>query len=309
MYLAVRKAYTMRFNFSYVLILLVLASGCRTNHGDKPKEASQADSLWSITSTKVVSKKSGLLNVESIVYDKSKNVLYTSNGEDYKPGVSGFISKISLNGEVENLHWVSNLNRPTGMAIKDSILYVADVNALLAINTNTAEVISRYKEPIANSGLNDVTVSENGEGYVSASFRHAVFVLKNDSLRQWKQDTNKLEWANGVFAGKKQIVVGGLNLSSISMETKEIKLFDLNPNIKDFDGITSDGLGGYFLTTVENSGLFHMNNTGTITELMREAPYFGDLEYVPSQKTIYIPRGDHKTKDYFIMVLTIEKTE
>lgn len=35
--------------------------------------------------------------------------------------------------------------------------------------------------------------------------------------------------------------------------------------------------------------------------------YFGDLEFIPSHKKLYIPRGNKKTNEFFITVLSVEE--
>ncbi|WP_190808934.1 hypothetical protein [Flagellimonas sp. S3867] len=299
----------MKFIFSF-LCLIILVFSCRqqgkTNLAETPRKASETKKVWRITSTTDVAKNQGLLNVESIVYDQLNQTLYASNGKDYKPGIDGFISKVSLDGTVEELKWVSNLNRPTGMAVKDSILYVADVNVLLAINTKTGKIISKYPEPINNSGLNDVATNKHGEVYVSASFVHAVFRLKDNALEPWKTDSEIFKWANGLSASNERVIVGGLNLSSTPIDSREVEILNTNPAIKDFDGIEPDGYGGYFLTTVENSGLFHLHSDETTTQIMDGQAYFGDLEFIANQNAIYVPRGIHKTNNYFITILIVE---
>lgn len=291
--------------------LFFLCLSCGKQKGEsKPDESGKRASFgkgWSISSTNDWVKNEGLLNVESIIYDEVNQVFYATNGIDYEPGTNGFISKISENGKLQELKWIEHLNRPTGMAIQDSLLYVADVNSLVVINTRNGKIVEKFLEPIANSGLNDVSISKKGKVYVSASFVHSIFRLNNGTLELWSKDEEKLKWANGLIANDKQIVVAGLNLSTINTDSKRITQIELNAPIKDFDGIVADGLGGYFLTTVENSGLFHVNAQKNITKLMEGDVYFGDLEFNPDRKEIYIPRGNKKTGEFFITVFTVEK--
>lgn len=289
--------------FSFIL-------GCveqKTNTEDKSDQHASFGKDWAIPSTNEWSKNEGLINVESIIYDEANQVFYASNGTNYGLGTTGFISKISDKGILQELKWVKELNRPTGMAIFDSLLYVADVNSLIVINTKSGEILDKYLEPIANSGLNDVAVSQQGEVYVSASFVHSIFKLTNGQLIAWVKDEEKLKWANGVITNDTQLLVAGLDLSTINTNSKKISLIELNTPIKDFDGIVSDGDGGYFLTTVENSGLFHLDEQKNITKLMEEDIYFGDLEFSPEQKKIYVPRGNKKNNEFFISVIEMEK--
>lgn len=291
------------------LLLVFLFLSCvkqkRENKLDSSEQLAQPEKNWVISSTTDWVKNKGLINVESIIYDKENKVFYATNGVNYGLGTDGFISKITENGIVEKLKWIDSLNRPTGMAIHDSLLYVADVNSLIVINTGNGSIVKKYLEPIPNSGLNDVCISKKGEVFVSASFVHSIFKLDYENLVSWIQDEEKLKWANGLIANDKELLVAGLNLSTIDLNTKVISKIDLNPPTKDFDGITGDGSNGYFLTTVENSGLFHLNKQKNIIKLMQEDVYFGDMTFNPNQKKIYIPRGNRKTDEFFITVFTL----
>ena len=184
---------------------------------------------------------------------------------------------------------------------------MADVNSLIVIDTKKGEVVEKYIEPVSSSGLNDVSISADGTVYVSASFVHSIFKLNDDRLEIWSQDEEKLKWANGLIANDKQIWVAGLNLSIIDVDSKKITKIELNSQIKDFDGMVTDGIGGYFLTTVENSGLFHINEQKNITKLIDDTVYFGDLDFIPNCKKLYIPRGSKKTNEFFITVLSVEQ--
>ncbi len=68
---------------------------------------------------------------ESVLYYHNSDVLFVSNivgnpsGEDGR----GFISKLSTQGKIINLKWITGLNAPKGMAVFNDKLYVADINA------------------------------------------------------------------------------------------------------------------------------------------------------------------------------------
>jgi hypothetical protein len=286
-----------------ILLFVFLYPGCsKLNRERRLNEMEKGSSgkVWSINSTNDWMKNKGLLNVESIEYDKKQQVFYASNGLNYKPGIDGYISKISMDGSPLALEWVAGLNRPTGMAIFDSILYVADVNVLVLININNGKIIERVSEPIANSGLNDVAITKNGEVFVSASFVHAILKLNSGKLEIWLRDEEKLKWANGLVAEEDRIIVGGLDLSSISLDSKHLTKIELNTSVQDFDGMVSDGFGGYFLTTVESSSLFYFDGKTCIYKLKEESAYFGDLAFNPDGNKLYVPRGNKTTAEYFI---------
>jgi len=61
----------------------------------------------------------------------SGNHLYVSNvGKELKPTVKdadGFISKLSKDGVIENLHFMDGLDAPKGMSIVNNTLFVVDI--------------------------------------------------------------------------------------------------------------------------------------------------------------------------------------
>lgn len=248
----------------------------------------------------------GFENVESVVYDSTNEVIYASNGKEYKPGTDGFISKIAKTGKLLKLKWVENLSRPTGMAIWEEKLYVADVDALLIIDTKNGKVLQRIKAPIENPGLNDVAITSQGEVYITASFIHAVLKLEKGQLLMWRKKEEQLKWANGVAVEKDKLIVGGLSLNYINVKTKKIEPIKLSPTINDFDGISSNGKNGYYLSTVEPGGLWFCNKEKQIIKLKKDEAYFGDLEYLPSLDLLIVARGNHQDKNYFLEAFSIQ---
>lgn len=299
----------MQFKFTPGLLLLLFYSCFNQNETTSSDTSNTIVPVqeWQIASSEKWLVNSGLENIESIVYDAVNQVFYASNGQNYGEGTSGFISRISKDGSLQELKWVSKLNRPTGMAIHDSLLYVADFNTLIVINTGNGNIISKYQEPIANSGLNDVAVSDKGEVYVTASFIHSILQVKDGQLVVWKKDEGNLKWANGITTIDTQLIVGGLDLNTIHSASKVLSKIQLKKPVQDFEGIESDGAGGYFLTTVDNSSFFHVNQGLIVTKLLEDNYYFGDLEYDEELKTVYIPRGNKETSESFISVLKMDR--
>ena len=299
----------MRSN-SIVALLFVLFWGCSEQNKTQVDEKSNTilyEDTWSISSKNEWLRNDGLMNVESIIYDSANQVFYATNGVNYELGTTGFISRISKEGTLQELKWVSALNRPTGMAIYDSLLFVADVNTLVVVNTHNGQVVNKYKEPHSNSGLNDVAINKQGEVFVSASFTHAILKLRGDQLELFIQDEQQLQWANGLTFSDDKLIVAGLSLSVIELESMKITPLQVDPPIKDFDGITADGENGFFLTTVENSALYHLSEGKKVAKLLAEDIYFGDLEFNRQSGNIYVPRGDKQRNEFYISVFKMDK--
>ncbi len=299
----------MKSKFLILSLFLIFNFSCR-NSSKKPTDNGIESGAQQISTNRFLNENiwllnEGLINVESIVYDHKNHFFYASNGKDYEIGDDGFISKISENGELKKLKWVKGLNRPTGMAIHNDLLYVADVNALVIINIQDGEIIQRLIAPIENSGLNDVAISDDGEVFVTASFIHAIYHVNEGKLKLWLQNDEKLKWANGIIVEKENIIVGGMQLNAINRNSKEIHKLNLNPEVQDFDGIVSDGMGNYFLTTVETKAIWHLTGE-QITKLKEADAYFGDLYLIRKTNTLYIPRGNNKENKYFISVVELK---
>ena len=75
---------------------------------------------------------------ESVVWDQGSNAWYVSNfggtifaddsgAAPAKADENGFITKLSSNGEIDTLKWITGLHAPKGLGVHDGKLYAADV--------------------------------------------------------------------------------------------------------------------------------------------------------------------------------------
>jgi len=141
----------------------------------------------------------GMDQPESVVADPDAQLLYVSNinGRPVEMNGQGYISKLSVNGQVVNKHWVEGLDAPKGMAVNQGLLFVADMQTLHVISLQQGKVLKRYHAPEAKM-LNDVTVGENGEVYVSDLLGGAIYRLKDDKFDHWLANP-KLPYPNGLL--------------------------------------------------------------------------------------------------------------
>ncbi len=248
----------------------------------------------------------GLSKPESIVFDRINQCFYISNGQKMALGTDGFISKFNDKGELLKLKWLDSLSRPSGLSIYNNVLWVADVYELKVIDIATGKMVKSFPEPIKSSGLNDVAISIQGEVFVTASFIHAVLKVEEESLILWAQDEKLLQWANGILVNDKDVLVGGTQLTAIHRNTKSLRMLKTNPPIQDIDGLWTDDQGGYFLSTVEGKGLWHLDTYGKSTLLDQGGDYFGDLQFMVETNSLLVPRGNHKEKNYYISAFTLE---
>ena len=105
---------------------------------------------------------------ESVYWDFDREILYVSNiaGNPGEKDGEGFISRLSIDGEVRKLKWVTGLNAPKGMAAYGGRLYVSDIDELAVIDIRTDSVVERHPAEGAIF-LNDVAVDAKGNVYIS----------------------------------------------------------------------------------------------------------------------------------------------
>ncbi len=172
---------------------------------------------------------------ESVLYDESNDIIYVSNinGSANEKDGNGYISKLSTEGKIKKLKWVTGLDAPKGMGIFGNILYVADINQVVEIDIQRGKILTRHEAPGAVF-LNDIAIRINGEVYASDSQTGEIFRLKNGELSRWlKNETIKTP--NGLWAGEGKLLIGENSVYEVDFETREVKVL-----VKEGGGI--DGL-------------------------------------------------------------------
>ncbi len=116
------------------------------------------------------------------------------------------------------------------MGIVDSILYVADIDRVVKIDIISGKKIDEITIP-DEDGLNDISVGDNGEVFVSSSTKSIVYMINNNGLKKLvKHDDVRF---NGLYAE-------GDNIFIITSKTGQ--LLDYNMETEKLDTLL-DGLG------------------------------------------------------------------
>lgn len=217
---------------------------------------------------------------ESAVFDSEANAIYVSNmkGEGTAKDGDGYISKLSLEGEVVDKDWATGLDAPKGMAVQNGMLYVADIGRLVVIDTASGETVASHEVP--DSGLlNDVTAHADGRIFVSDMIANRIHVLEDDSFDIWLED-DALENPNGLLAEDDRLMVGAWgvmkpdfsteiagHVKAIDYASKEITSLGDGGPVGNLDGVEADGRGGYLLTDWMEGSLLHFGGDGSSTLL------------------------------------------
>ena len=242
--------------------------------------AQQLTELWSTPQTLKVP--------ESILYNAGLDLAFVAcMGEEHNEKTGdGYIAQINLDGEIVNESWLSGLNDPKGMAIREGKLYVSDMNELVVIDIENAAVDTSYLIPDA-SFLNDVTVCGNGVVFVSDSHEQHIYALKDSTFSLWLNDP-KLEGVNGLWATGGNLYAGNNSVWAIDPKTKSIaQLFSGAGGI---DGLETIGNRNFIFSNW--SGRIYISDNGKVIKLLDTSEIeinTADIDYVPGKNLVLVP--------------------
>ena len=272
-----------------IALLLTCIGITGISHADTP----QLSQIWQLE---------GFKNPESVIYDKANNRLLVSNvdgGAMDKDG-SGSISIVSLDGKITNADWVTGLNAPKGLAISNNKLYVADIDTLIEIDLTSAAITNQFTVSDAKF-LNDVTVDDKGNVYVSDMMLNRIHRLHNDKFEIWLEG-EILENPNGLHFEEDDIMLGSWgkmtdgfatevpgHLKRISLKDKEISSVGDGSPLGNLDGVEGTEDTGFYVTDWFNGKLFHISRKGEVTLLLELNHGSADHEYIIEQDLILIP--------------------
>lgn len=243
---------------------------------------------------------------ESAVYDDRCQCLYISNMDKDTPVDSlftDFISKISVNGEVLELKWLSGMSSPSGLAMHKGLLYAVERNGVAVIDPVEKKIVKRI--PIDTKGfLNDITVSEDGRIFVSEMEKAGrIFIVQNDMSSLWIEDT-LLGNVNGLLVSG-DYLYAGVNVDQyfkrIHLHTKVIeKIAFLGPG--NIDGIQK--MGDAWLVSHFLGNLYKVSADGHVEEWLNtrnDNIFLADFAFIPSLKLLVFPSlRTHKVYGYHI---------
>lgn len=244
----------------------------------------------------------GFQNPESVVYDDARDVLYVSNvnGDATNKDGNGTISKVSLDGKLLDAAWVDGLDAPKGLAISGDKLYVADIDTLVEIDIETANVKNRYVVDDAKF-LNDVAADDKGNIYVSDMFMNRIHRLQGVQFDIWVEG-EELENPNGLHFAEDDIMVGSWgkmtdgfatetpgHLKRISLKDKHISSVGDGTPVGNLDGVEGTEDTGFYVTDWMSGGLLLISRKGEVSKLLDLNQGSADHEFIENKNMIFIP--------------------
>lgn len=244
----------------------------------------------------------GLAQPESVVQDPATGALYVSNigGAIMQKDGNGFIAKLKSDGTLATKEWAKGLNAPTGLALHDRSLFVADVDELVEINAASGEMVKRYPAKGAIF-LNDVVAAEDGTVYVSDTPMNTIWRLKDDTFEPWLAN-DTLNGPNGLLVQDGKLIVATFGklpdqgqkeelggLYAIDIEKQSIAKVGASEAVGHLDGLQALQPGFYLVSDWAAGGLYRIEAKGRAEQALKLGKGSADFLYLPETKTAIVP--------------------
>jgi hypothetical protein len=203
-----------------------------------------------------------------------------------KDGI-GWISKLSPMGELIAEKFIDGLDAPKGMAVKDGVLYVADIDRVRSFDAATGAPQSVISIDGARF-LNDATVWR-GEVYVSDSDAARIWRLSAGGPVVWREG-EELAGVNGLLGAGDALYVSTMSGGYLFEATAAGGWREIAGGMIDADGIGLVPGGGYLVSAwpgeihyvADNGSVASLLNTRDAGILQNDLTAFGDIVIVPN---------------------------
>jgi hypothetical protein len=217
------------------------------------------------------------------------------------PAGDGFISRVSPEGKLLELRWVTGLDDPKGLALANGHLYVGDNTDLVEIDIAAGKILARYQPTDGPGEFNDCTADSDGNVYVCSGRLLTVFRLHAGTFEPWvKLDKAVTGGINGLRAEQDRLLLGGWSIrdangveqvghiSTVSYRDKKIGRLGTEP-ICHIDGLEPDGRGGYTVTDWQTGDVLQVSADGKAAPMMKLVRGSADHTYLVASKELIIP--------------------
>ena len=258
--------------------------------------------------TAAVTFSEGLATPESVLYDAQTDTYLVSNinGAPLDKDNNGYITELSPDGKVVNAKLIEGgknkvtLNAPKGSALKDGVLYVADIDTVRMFDRKTGAP----KGEVALKGAtfaNDVALGPDGNLYVSDSGLNAKFEgTGTDAI--WVISGKKpaakalikskdLHGPNGLLVTKDAIhtvCFGAIELLTYDLKGKKVGEATKLPN-GGLDGLVMVG-DELLITSWGGKAIYRGKLGGEFKEAFGELEAPADIGFDTKRNRVLVPR-------------------
>jgi len=227
---------------------------------------------------------------ESVFFDREMEVLYVSNidGSPVVKDENGFISKLSTDGKVLDLRWVTGMNAPKGIGKHKGKLFVTDIDQLVAIDVAKGEILHKYDAEGAIF-LNDIAIDKAGTVYASDLTGNAIYRFKDGKMKKWLEH-DELVYPNGLCFLQGKLYVGCRDkILEIDPGSQEIKI--LARETGGIDGLNIDEKGNFIISDFYGKVqcITPAGEKLILFDTSFETINAADIYYEQSNHTLYVP--------------------
>ncbi len=240
---------------------------------------------------------------ESCAYDEARGLIVVMNrgmAEAQAPN-DGYVSLLNPDGTVHTTKWIGvnrnglTLNDPLGSAVRNGVLYAADVNTVRTFNLTTGEPIAAFEVAEA-TGLNGIAVAPDGTIYASNTGNPVrVYRITPDGTASVFVEGAPLAGPNGVAIDPDgNVVVVNIGSNDVLTFSPAGQLVRTEQAMQPGnDGLVIDTDGTKYVSSVVQGGISRIR-PGQPAELIASGiPSAASMCFDPARRQLIIPMNDH----------------
>lgn len=263
---------------------------------DETTEVTSEDITQEVSLQQVWATDSILETPESVYFYEDENILFVSNivGEPSEKDGKGYISKVSLDGQIVNKEWVKGLDAPKGMAVMNGTLYVTNIDELVAIDISSGMIKNRYKVENAKF-LNDPVVTDNKILFTDMK-DNKIYAFQDGKVEVWKE--KGLENPNGLAYNNGNVLLASNKLQVVNQAGDGEVLAE---GIGFGDGIGVVDENSYLVSNWEGEVYYVEKGKEKVKLLDTKAENMNtaDITYIQDQNLLLVPTfNDHRVVAY-----------
>lgn len=256
----------------------------------------------------------GIATPESVLYDAQTDTYLVANinGAPLDKDNNGYITELSPDGKVVNAKLVEGgknkvtLNAPKGPALKDGVLYVADIDTVRMFDRKTGAP----KGEVALKGAtfaNDIAVGPDGNLYVSDSGLNAKFESTGTDaiwvIKPGKKPTAKAFLKSKDLHGPNGLLVTKDAVHVVTFGAAELQTYDLKgKKVGEFTKLPNGGLDGLLMVGDEllvsswgAKAIYRGKLGGEFKEAFTELEGPADFGFDTKRNRVLVPRFQSHT--------------
>ncbi|MGM0631890.1 MAG: SMP-30/gluconolactonase/LRE family protein [Pseudomonadota bacterium] len=236
---------------------------------------------------------------ESCTFDPERNLILAMNagvGEN-----DGYVSLINPDGTVHTAKWIGatrdglTLNRPLGSAIRNGILYAADLDTVRLFDLDSGAPLESFQVPDA-TGLNGIAVARDGTIYASNTRGpQRVFRISPDGEADTFVDGDPLALPNGVAMDNDgNVVVVNVGDNAVLTFSPEGELLRTEHAVEGGnDGVVVTENGTRYVSSVRHGSVSRIRPGEDAEIIASGIPSAASMCYDSRQRQLVIPMNNN----------------